>query len=279
MDWLEDLGLGEATIALIIEYGVRVLGVLFVLWLGFFVGGKVQTAISNKLEKTLDVSLAKFIGNMVRWTIVLLAVLGCLSIFGVETTSFAAVIGGASVAIGLAFQGSLSNVAAGIMLLIFRPFKVDDVINVASHTGAIVEIGLFTTLMDTFDKRRIIIPNSQVFGSTIENITHNPERRVDVAVGADYEADIDKTREVLLAAASTMEHIIGDAQVVLTGLGGSSVDYSVRVFVPTEHYWPTKDALTRACKYALDEADISIPYPHITVTNKAPEDPARSVPN
>jgi small conductance mechanosensitive channel len=268
VEWLQSMGLGEQTALMVLEYGMKVLGVLFVLWLGFLVGGKVQSVLTKRLEEKIDVSIARFVGNIARWTIVILAILGCLSMFGVETTSFAAVIGGASVAIGLAFQGSLSNVAAGIMLLIFRPFKVGDVIQIAGNTGTVDEISLFTTMLDTADKRRFIVPNSQVFGSTIENVTYNSERRVDVAVGIEYEADIDTAREVLKAAAAKLDHVIGEPMVVLTGLGGSSVDFSVRVVVPTEHYWPTLDALIRASKYALDEAKIGIPYPHVTVTNK-----------
>jgi small conductance mechanosensitive channel len=268
-DWLAQYGLGEATINMVVSYGMRFIGVLFVLWLGFFIGNKVQSLISRKLGAKLDVSLAKFLGNVARWLIVIMALLGCLSIFGIETTSFAAVIGGASVAIGLAFQGSLSNVAAGIMLLIFRPFKVGDVITVAGNTGKVDEIALFVTTLDTPDLRRFVIPNSQIFGSTIENVTFHPERRVDVNVGIDYSADIDKARATLLEAAAKMPGIVGDPAVVLTGLGASSVDFQVRVVVPTDTFWDVRDALIRECKYSLDKANISIPYPHVTVTQKA----------
>lgn len=268
-DWLAQYGLGEATINMVVSYGMKLIGVLFVLWLGFFIGNKVQSLISHKLGAKLDVSLAKFLGNVARWLIVIMALLGCLSIFGIETTSFAAVIGGASVAIGLAFQGSLSNVAAGIMLLIFRPFKVGDVITVAGNTGKVDEIALFVTTLDTPDLRRFVIPNSQIFGSTIENVTFHPERRVDVNVGIDYSADIDKARATLLEAAAKMPGIVGDPAVVLTGLGASSVDFQVRVVVPTDTFWDVRDALIRECKYSLDNANISIPYPHVTVTQKA----------
>lgn len=268
-DFLGKYGLGEATINMVINFGLKTLGAILVIWLSFIIGSRVQTFVEKRLTKRLDQSVAKFLANALRWTIVLLGLMSCLSIFGVDTTSFAAVIGGASVAIGLAFQGSLSNVAAGIMLLIFRPFKVGDVVSVAGQTGSIHEISLFVTTMDTADRRRIIIPNGQVFNSVIENMTHNPVRRVDVSVGVDYEAKIDDARKVLFDAASKIDGIQGDPVVYLAQLGGSSVDFSVRIVVPTPMYWDKKDELTRACKMALDEAGIGIPYPHVTVTQRA----------
>lgn len=265
---LAEWGLSEASLAMAVQFGLKALGAIAVLWIGFMVASRFQTFLEKRLVARMDPSIAKFLANAVRWMIVLLAILSCLSLFGVDTTGFAAVLGGASIAIGLAFQGSLSNVAAGIMLLIFRPFKVGDVINVASQTGTVQEISLFVTTLDTADRRRIIIPNGQVFGAVIENITHNPLRRVDVAVGVDYAVKIDDARKVLLKAAATIENIEGEPQVVLVQLGGSSVDFSVRVVVETPRYWDVRDQLTRAVKMALDEADISIPYPHMTVIQR-----------
>ena len=268
-EFLAQWGLGEASINMVIMFGLKALGAIVVMWAGFAIGGRVQSFMEKRLTKRMDQSIAKFTSNGIRWAIVLLAILSCLSIFGIDTTGFAAVIGGASVAIGLAFQGSLSNVAAGIMLLIFRPFKVGDVITAAGQTGAVEGISLFVTTLDTPDNRRIIIPNGQLFGSVIENVTHHPLRRVDVSVGVDYGAKIDDARNVLFEAASKVELIEGDPVIYLVQLGGSSVDFSVRVMAPTDKYWDVKDALTRACKMALDEAKIGIPYPHVTVVQRA----------
>ena len=191
-----------------------------------------------KIEKTLAI----FLGKLAKWGLLVLAVIACLGVFGVETTSFAAVIGASALAIGLAFQGSLSSLAAGVMLLIFHPFKVDDVVVVAGQLGKVVSISLFTTEMDTFDNRRIILPNSGIFGANIENITFHPTRRVDVAVGVEYSADIDKTRQVLEAAAKALPGKLDEPEpaVVLLELGASSVDWSVRVWAKTEDYWPVK---------------------------------------
>ncbi len=266
---LAQWGLGEASLNLALQFGLKAIGAIAVLWIGFLVASRFQSFLEKRLVSRMDPSIAKFLANALRWMIVLLAILSCLSLFGVDTTGFAAVLGGASIAIGLAFQGSLSNVAAGIMLLIFRPFKVGDVITVAGQTGAVQEISLFVTTLDTPDRRRIIIPNGQVFGSVIENVTHNPLRRVDVSVGVDYSAKIDDARKVLLDAALTIKDIDGEPQIYLVQLGGSSVDFSVRVVVETARYWDVKDELTRACKMALDEAQISIPYPHMTVIQRS----------
>ncbi len=264
---LEAWGLGESTVQMVIDYGLKIIGALIVLYLGFLIGGKVQSAVMHRLEKVnFDASLTKFFGSLSKWGIILLTFLACLSIFGVETTSFAAVIGGASVAIGLALQGSLSHLASGIMLLIFRPFGVGDVITVAGTTGKVDEISLFTVTLDTPDRRRFIIPNGAVFGSTIENVTFHDIRRCDVAVGVGYGDSIDKTREVLIDAMKNVEGVILDdenfpIQAYLTGLGASSVDWQARVFCKTDDYWAVRERLTREVKLKIDEAGLDIPYP------------------
>ena len=214
-----------------------------------------------------DETLTKFLAKLVRWGILLLVGLSCLSYFGVETTSFAAVIGAAGLAIGLAFQGTLSNFAAGAMLLIFRPYKVGDVVNVAGNIGKVFEIELFSTAIDTFDNRRFIVPNSEIYGSVIENITFHPVRRIEVEVGTSYAADLDQTRKVLGLAIDSVPQCVGDPEptVVLTGLGASSVDWSVRAWARNDDYGEAKQALIRAVKMELDRAGIEIPYPHLDV--------------
>ena len=272
---LAEWGMGEASIQMLIDYSLKVVGALLVLYIGFLIGGKLQQAVTRRLEKKdFDASLTKFFGSLIRWGIILMSFLACLSVFGVETTSFAAVIGGASVAIGLAMQGSLSHVASGIMLLIFRPFKVGDVVKLGGDVGGVSEISLFTVTLDTPDKRRILIPNGKVFGSTIENVTFHPIRRVDVNVGVDYSADIDATRKVIQEAIASVElGIKGDDEyasaAVLVDLGDSSVNWQARVFCKTEDYWGAKEALTRAIKMKLDEAGIDIPFPQMVVHNTA----------
>ena len=255
-------------VPLITGFGLKVIGVLVLLAGAWLLSRWARRAVEKSLVKTrMDLTLTKFFANISAWLILLLVVLACLGIFGVETTSFAAVIGAAGLAVGLAFQGTLSNFAAGVMLLTFRPFKVGDAVKVAGETGLIHEIDLFMTKMDTFDNRRIILPNSKVFGNTIETITFHPRRRVDVNVGVDYAADLDRTRAVLEAAAASVEGRLDDppVQVVLDGLGASSVDWSVRVWTPTPDFLAVKQATIRAVKQHLDDAGIGIPFPQMDI--------------
>lgn len=250
------------------QYGigaVKVIAVLFITWIA-------ARVVSSMIQKTLkrakfDETLSKFFSKVARWCVLVLGVLACLSMFGVETTTFAAVLGAAGLAIGLAFQGTLANFASGVMLLIFRPFKVGQVISVGGEVGKVDEIELFTTTLDTPDNRRVILPNSTVFGATIENVSHHGTRRVDVPVGCSYAADIDMTRHVLEQAAARTRGALTDPapQIYLCELGASCVDWSVRVWCTSEDYFAVREELIRSVKYALDEAQIEIPYPQMDI--------------
>jgi small conductance mechanosensitive channel len=206
--------------------------------------------------------------------ILLFAMLACLSTLGVETSSFAVVLGAAGLAIGLAFQATLSNFAAGGMLLIFRPYKVGDAVNAAGVTGSVNEIALFTTEIDTWDGRRIIVPNSAIYGSVIENIWYHPRRRIDVEVGVSYDAEIDVTRQVLEKALQSVPQIVQDPEpaVVLNGLGASSVDWVVKAWAYRDDFSTVKQGLIRAVKMELDQAGIGIPYPQMDVHLDPPAD-------
>lgn len=233
-----------------------------------FIAGWIRRMTTKACRKAnVEETLARFLGNMIRYLVLFAGGIAILGTLGVETTSFAAVLAAAGFAIGMALSGMLGNVAAGVMLLFFRPFKVDDVVNAGGVTGKIIEIGLFTTAFDTPDNRRIIVPNGSIFGGTIENVSFHDTRRVAVSVGTDYGADIDKTREVLMAAAKACENVLTDPEpgVVLTGLGGSSIDWSVRVWVNASDFWGVTDQLTRDVKYALDNAGVGIPFPQMDV--------------
>jgi small conductance mechanosensitive channel len=262
MEWIKDLD------DRVIGYVTPALGALALLFGGWILATWSSRLVRRGLQRAhIETTLAKFLSKLVRWSILVFVILGCLGLFGVEVTAFAAVIAAAGFAIGMAFQGTLGNFAAGVMLLVFRPFKVGDVVSVAGHTGKVDEIDLFVTTLDTPDNRRLILPNGSVFSSSIENMSHHATRRVDVVVGTDYGADIDQTRAVLLKAAGAIEAGLADPEpaVVLTGLGASSIDWSVRVWVNAADFWPVKDQLTRDVKYALDGAGIGIPYPQMDV--------------
>jgi small conductance mechanosensitive channel len=249
---------------LLVDYGIKAGGVLIFLFIGWLVASWLGRLTQRGLEKArVELTLTRFIGKIVKWAILVFVLMGCLSRFGIQMTSFAAVIAALGLAIGLAFQGSLSNFAAGMMLLIFRPFKVGDVVSVAGHIGSIFEIDILSTALDTFDNRRIIVPNSSIFGSTIENITFHKTRRVDVPVGIAYDADIDHTRAVLNSAIEMIEKRLKDPapQVLLADFADSSINWVVRVWAPTVDYWDVREALIRAIKVKLDEAGITIPFP------------------
>lgn len=253
---------------LVTQYAVKIVGVFALLVFAWWASGLFAKAFIRASRKAkFDATLEGFVANMIRWSVRLMAILAILGMFGVETTSFAAVIGAAGLAIGLAFQGSLSNLAAGVMLLIFRPFKVGDVISVGGKSGKVNSIELMTTTLDTVDNRRIIIPNSGVFGATIENITFHSTRRVDVTVGVDYSADMKETRKILEAVAATNPHPAKDldAQIVLVNLGASSVDWQIRVWTETANYFAVLEAITEATKAQLDDAKIGIPFPQMDV--------------
>jgi small conductance mechanosensitive channel len=264
--------LAESGLSLFTAYALRIIGVILLLVGAWVASGWVRGSVENTLGRTrLDVTLTKFFANMSAWVILLMATLAMLGLVGIQTASFVAVLGAASLAIGLAFQGTLSNFAAGVMLLTFRPFKVGDAVNVSSQTGKINEIDLFFTKMDTFDNRRIIIPNSKVFGSVIETITFHPTRRADVPVGVSYEADLDHTRSVLEEAAATIIEETEGAleepapQVIFDGLADSSVNWIVRVWANTRDFVAVKQATARGAKQALDAAELSIPFPQMDV--------------
>lgn len=272
INFLKNLGLSQADAAKYltegIAFGGKLLAVIFIFFIALIIAGWARSLVEKALKRIkFDNTLTKFFANTSRYVVILFAVLGCLGYFGFNITSFAGVLGGATLAIGLAFQGSLSNVAAGVMLLAFRPFKVGEVVTIAGKTGAVDEIGLFVTSLDTPDRQRIIIPNGKIFGDTIVNITHSPTRRVDVNVGVDYDADIDEVRQVLVTAAKSVKTRVSNEEPVamLIGLGGSSVDWQVRIFCNTEDYWTCMEEGIRAVKNGLDAAHIGIPYPKMVI--------------
>lgn len=267
MEWIKSL-LSPENVSIITGFGVSLLGVILLLIFGMLLAKALKKLTYKSLKKTnLDETLGKALASLVYWLVFVLVVLGCLSIFGIETTSVAAIIGAAGLAIGLAFQGTLSNVAAGVMLIIFRPFKVGDLISVGGDTGVVVEIRLFDTIMDTPDNRRIIIPNSKIYGNTILNNSFHDNRRVGVSVGVSYDADMQETRKTLEACIKDVANVLSDpaSTVVMVSLDASAVTWEVRVWCPKAEYFAVREALTTAIKKSLDSAKIEIPFPQMVV--------------
>jgi small conductance mechanosensitive channel len=259
----------EGVIPLLTTYGIRVIGVVAVVWVSFKIAGSLQRGVTNGLrQRKFDETLAIFFGNMLRWLLIVGTVLACLSLFGIETTSFAAVIGAAGLAVGLAFQGTLSNFAAGVMLLVFRPFKVGDYIVAAGKEGTVAELGLFVTAIDTLDNRRIYLGNTSVGSGVIENYNEHPLRRVDIDVNIAGGEDIDASRKALEAAAEVVpgRDAKRGSQVFLKGFGGGMTMWQVRVWCASASYWDVWQATVRAVGYELARAKIAMPTPAMNVT-------------
>lgn len=251
-----------------IEWGGKILAVIALLVAAWMLGTWARRSIGRLLDRPqIDKTLGRFLGNMVRWVVLVMAVVGCLGFFGFNITSVAALVGAASLTVGLAMQGSLSNLAAGIMLLILRPFKIGDVVLLSGQVGKIDDIDLFNTKLDTPDNRRLIIPNGQIFGNTIENITHHKWRRCDVNVGTAYASDLRLTRAALKAAGESIKSrdTTRPVEVVLQNLGNNAVEWTARVWVPTAEFIVCKDQLVEAIKDHLDAAEIPIPFPQMEV--------------
>lgn len=266
-DLLSQSYLSAETLNLAADYLLSALAFVLILVVGRYLANWVRDLIRGGLDERTDRTLTKFAGNFAYYGILLLAVFAALETLGVETASFVAVLAAASFAVGLALQGTLANFAAGVMLLVFRPFSVDDYVEIAGETGFVKEIQLFFTRLRTRENRLIIIANSDIFGATIENIFAHDEVRVDCDVGTDYPADIDTTREVLLEAARSVDDRLEEKgeQAALVGLGGSSINWQVRVWAEPEDYFRLRQELTRQVKYHLDEAEIGIPFPQMDV--------------
>ncbi|MEM6749237.1 MAG: mechanosensitive ion channel domain-containing protein [Planctomycetota bacterium] len=251
------------------NHGPPAIGALAILIAAYFVGKFLGRIVSKPIRGRVDETIGKFVGKLVFYAVMVFAIMGVLGKFGVSVASFAAVLAAAGFAVGLAFQGSLSNFAAGVMLLAFRPFKVGDVCVLNGVLGKVDAIDLFVTHINTLDNRKIVMPNSQIADSTIEVITHHPERRIEVLVGTAYDADLDQTRAVLEATLGKIDGIVqGEgrgSQVVLDELGGSSINWKLWAWAPAADFLALKQQITRDVKVALDEAGISIPFPQMDV--------------
>ncbi len=260
--------LSADTIQLLGSYVLSIVAFIVILVVGRYVATWVRNLIRGGLDKPkVDTTLTKFAGNFAYYAIFLLAIFAGLETVGVETASFVAVLAAASFAVGLALQGTLANFAAGVMLLIFRPFKVDDYVEIADETGFVKDISLFFTRITTRDNRLVIIPNGDVFGSTIRNIFAHDIVRVDCNVGTDYSAEIDDVRTVLLEAARSVDDRVEEKgeQATLKGLGDSTIDWQVRIWATPDNYFRLRQELARQVKYKLDSAEIGIPYPQLDV--------------
>lgn len=254
----------ESLIALVSVWGLRVVGAIAVLVVGRWIAVLLRRAAVRGLERAkTDPILTPFLAGMVYYATIAVVLIAVLGLFGIETTSLVAVLGAAGLAIGLALQGTLSNFSSGVMLMVFRPFTKGNFVEVAGTKGAVQEIGIFTTVLNTPDNVRIIVPNSSIYGATITNYSAYDTRRNDLVIGVSYGDDLATAEGVIRRVLEGDERVLADPplQVAVSELGDSSVNFVVRPWCRSEDYWQLRFDLTRRLKEELEAAGCSIPFP------------------
>ena len=254
---------------LVVTYGLSAVGAFLVLVIGWMLSGWLSRLVGRLLGRTaaVDTTLRGFLVSLVKYLVLIFTVVATLNQFGVQTTSIIAVLGAASLAIGLAMQGTLSNVAAGVMLLLIRPFKVGDYVEAGGLAGTVKVINLFLTELATPDNVQILVPNAQIWGSAISNYSYHKTRRLDLVVGVSYEDDLTKAVAVLEDAVKADSRVQADPvpQILVGELADNAVNITIRLWCNAADLWPLKFDLTKALKLRLDQEGISIPYPQRTV--------------
>jgi small conductance mechanosensitive channel len=247
-----------------VDFGIRVVTAIAIFYIGRLIVSLLTRGLRKLLEKQqVDKTLETFVCNLVRVALLAFVVVAAINSLGVQTASFIAVLGAAGLAVGLALQGSLSNFAAGVLIVMFRPYKVGDWIEAAGVSGSVLELQILTTAMKTGDNKRVIVPNSQIMGSIITNYSAHDTRRVDLVVGVSYSDDLDKVRETLKSIVAADDRILDDPAVTIavSELADSSVNFVVRPWVRTADYWAVLFDLTETIKKRFDAESISIPFP------------------
>jgi len=250
--------------AVVAQYGLQVLGAIATLVIGIWISKILAKSLGKVLNKrAVDETLIKFLVSLVKIALITFVIISAASQVGIQTASFVAVIGAAGLAIGFALQGSLSNLAAGVMLIIFKPIKVGDFIEGGGATGSVESVGIFVTTLLTPDNKAVFIPNSTLTGGNITNYSAKDKRRVDMVFGIGYSDDIDKAKNVIQSVLNNDARVLKDPapQIVVSELGDSSVNFNVRPWVNTADYWGVYFDTTEHIKKKFDEQNISIPFP------------------
>lgn len=253
---------------LLIQYAVNLVSALLILFIGNIAVKMIAGGVAKMLrKKDMDNAVVEFIHGLVRYTLFVIVLIAALSRVGVQTASVVAVIGAAGLAVGLALQGSLSNFAAGVLIVAFRPFKSGDFVEVAGVSGSVESIQIFSTELRTADNKTVVVPNSSIIGNPITNYSRNTTRRVDLTIGVSYKADLQKTKEVLTRVVTADERVQQDPEptIGVVALADSSVNFVVRPWVKTADYWAVYFDLNQAIKEELDKEGIEIPFPQMDV--------------
>ena len=249
---------------LVAFYGLKIVAAVVIFIVGRWVAKALRrVAVRMMTKANVEETLISFVGNLTYIALLVFVIIAALNQLGVQTTSFIAIIGAAGLAIGLALQGSLANFAAGVLMIIFRPFKVGDYIEAAGVAGVVEEIEIFTTQLRTPDNKTIIIPNASVTGGSITNYSAKDTRRVDMVIGVGYGDDLKKVREVLEEVLAKDDRVLDDPAptIGVMELGDNSVNFAVRPWVKTADYWGAYFDLTETVKRRFDQEGISIPFP------------------
>ncbi len=257
--WVEVYG------ALAVDYGLNLVGAILLLFIGWTIAGWVKRVLQRQLDRLdgVDHTVSRFLANLARYLVLIIVLVAVLGQFGVQIASILAVLGTIGLGVGLALQGTLSNVAGGIVLLILRPFNVGDFVDAGGNAGTVMEIGLFNTELKTFDGIFLTVPNADIAASAITNFSRHPTRRLDLAVGVGYSDDLDKGLEVLKGLMEADSRILADPapEVMVLSLGDSAVNLNLRCWCTTADFWAVKWDLTRKMKLEIEAAGLSIPFP------------------
>ena len=249
----------------LIDFGPKLIAAILIWIIGSWIIKRLLKGISKLMDKlAYEESLKKFLLNLLGWTFKILLILAILGTLGIETTSFAAILAAAGLAVGLALQGSLANFAGGVLLMIFKPIKIGDLIEAQGEIGVVKEIEIFTTKLTGLSNREIIIPNGSLSNGNITNYSTEGTRRVDLVFGVSYDANIKQTKEILLNVLKSHPKVLQNPEptVNVMELADSSVNFSVRPWSTSDDYWDVYFDVTEQTKIALDAAGIEIPYPH-----------------
>lgn len=253
---------------LIIGYAVNLSAAILTLFIGWFVSALISGGLNKVMRaRHLDVTIADFVSNLVKYAILAFVVIAALGRIGVQTASFVAVIGAAGLAVGLALQGSLSNLAAGVLIIVFRPLKAGEYVEVAGVGGTVQTVQIFTTILTTADNKMVVVPNGSILNGTITNYSRMDIRRVDMTFGISYDSDLRLAKEILQKLVKEEARVLTDKDVTIAvaALADSSVNIVVRPWVKTADYWGVFYDFQERVKLAFDEVGIDIPFPQMTI--------------
>lgn len=247
------------------DWAINLGSAILILVIGWILSGWMQSIVARGLRRVpgMDSTLVPFLSSIIKYLILIITLVAVLGRFGVQTASIIAVLGAAGLAIGLALQGTLQNIAAGVMLLLLRPFRAGDFITAGSVSGTVMEVGLFTSALKTADGISVMAPNSQLWNTTITNFSRNPTRRMDIVVGISYGDDIDAAMGALLKMADGDSRCLREPapQAMVTALGDNAVEITLRIWAMTGDFWALKFDFTKGAKLAVEGAGCSIPFP------------------